>query len=90
MYRINDCVSSQLIQHMCKSVQSSFDNSSMNVIYSCKKAKMIGKRYPFSDQIRSYIKSYSLQRRLLCHFKQHASKFMLIFIKSLEKYLKVK
>jgi hypothetical protein len=53
MYRIDGCESSQLIQDMCKSVQSSFDNSSINAIYSC----ILGKRSPFTDHIRSYIKN---------------------------------
>ena len=44
MYRIDGCVSSPLIQHMCKSVQSSFDNCSINTVYSCTlKLKWFGK-----------------------------------------------
>jgi hypothetical protein len=44
MHLIDGCVSSQLIQNMCKSVQSSFDNSSVNTIYSClQKLKWLGK-----------------------------------------------
>jgi hypothetical protein len=50
MYLIDGCVSSQLIKYVCKSVQSSFDNSSI-------KAKMVGKRSPFTDQTRSNIKN---------------------------------
>ena len=44
MYRIDSCVSSPLIQYMCKSVQSSFDNCSVNTVYSCTlKLKSLGK-----------------------------------------------
>ena len=44
MYRIDGCVSSPLIQYMCKSVQSSFDNCSINTVYSCTlKLKWLGK-----------------------------------------------
>ena len=39
------------MQYMCKSVQS----SSINTIYT--KAKMVGKRSAFTDQIRSYIRN---------------------------------
>ena len=42
---------------MCKSVQSSFDNCSINSLLVYTKAKMVGKRSPFTDQIRSYIKN---------------------------------
>ena len=42
MYRIG--VSSPLIQYMCKSVQSSFDNCSINTVYSYTlKLKWLGK-----------------------------------------------
>ena len=58
MYRISGCVSSTLIQYMCKSIQSSFHNCSINTVYSFTlKAKMVGKRSPFTDKIRSYIKN---------------------------------
>ena len=57
MYHIGGCVSSTLIQYMCKSVQSSFDNYSINTVYVYTKAKLVGKRSPFTDQIRSYIKN---------------------------------
>ena len=44
MYRIDGCVSSPLIQYMCKSVQSSFYNCSINTVYSCTlKLKWLGK-----------------------------------------------
>ena len=44
MYRIDGCVSSPLIQYTCKSVQSSFDNCSINTVYSCTlKLKWLGK-----------------------------------------------
>ena len=44
MYRIDGCVSSPLIQYMCKSVQSSFDNCSISTVYSCTlKQKWLGK-----------------------------------------------
>ena len=44
MYRIDGCVSPPLIQYMCKSVQSSFDNCSINTVYSCTlKLKWLGK-----------------------------------------------
>ena len=44
MHRIDVCVSSPLIQYMCKSVQSSFDNCSINTVYSCTlKLKWLGK-----------------------------------------------
>ena len=44
MYRIDGCVSSPLIQYMCKSVQSSFDNCSINTVYLCTaKLKWLGK-----------------------------------------------
>ena len=44
MYRIDGCESSPLIQYMCKSVQSSFDNCSINFVYSCTlKLKWLGK-----------------------------------------------
>ena len=44
MYHIDGCVSSPLIQYMCKSVQSSFDNCSINTVYSCTlKLKWLGK-----------------------------------------------
>ena len=44
MYCIDGCVSSPLIQYMCKSVQSSFDNCSFNTVYSCTlKLKWLGK-----------------------------------------------
>ena len=39
---------------MCESVQSSFDNCSINTVYT--KAKMVGERSPFTDKIRPYIK----------------------------------
>ena len=44
MYRIDGCVSSPLIQYICKSAQSSFDNCSINTVYSCTlKLKWLGK-----------------------------------------------
>ena len=44
MCRIDGCVSSPLIQYMCKSVQSSFNNCSINTVYSCTlKLKWLGK-----------------------------------------------
>ena len=44
MYRIDGCVSSTLIQYMCKSVQSSFDNCPINTVYSfTQKLKWLGK-----------------------------------------------
>ena len=44
MYCIDGCVSSPLIQYMCKSVRSSFDNCSINTVYSCTlKLKWLGK-----------------------------------------------
>ena len=44
MYRIDGCVSFLLIQYMCKSVQSSFDNCSINTVCSCTlKLKWLGK-----------------------------------------------
>ena len=44
MYHIDGCVSSPLVQYMCKSVQSSFDNCSINTVYSCRlKLKWLGK-----------------------------------------------
>ena len=44
MYRIDGCVSSPLIQYMCKSAQSSFDNCSINTVYLCTlKLKWLGK-----------------------------------------------
>ena len=44
MYRIDGCVSSPLIQYMCKSAQSNFDNCSINTVYSCTlKLKWLGK-----------------------------------------------
>ena len=42
---------------MCKSVQSSFAYCSINTLLVYTKAKMFGKRSPFTDQIRSYIKN---------------------------------
>ena len=44
MYHIDGCVSSSLIKYMCKSVQSSFDNCSINTVYSCTlKLQWLGK-----------------------------------------------
>ena len=44
MYCIDGCVSSPLIQYMCKSVQSSFDNCSIDTVYSrTLKLKWLGK-----------------------------------------------
>ena len=44
MYHIDGSVSSPLIQYMCKSVQSSFANCSINTVYSCTlKLKWLGK-----------------------------------------------
>ena len=44
MYRIDGCVSSPMIQYMCKSDQSRFDNCSINTVYSCTlKLKWLGK-----------------------------------------------
>ena len=45
---------------MCKSIQSSFDNCSINSLLVYTKAKMVGKRSPFTDQIRSYIKNHCI------------------------------
>ena len=47
MYRIDGCVSFTLIQYMCKSVQSSFDNCSINTVYPFTlKLKWLGKGLP--------------------------------------------
>ena len=58
MYRIDGCVSSPLIQYMCKSVQSSFDNCLINTVYSFTiKLKWLGKGLLSLTKIRSYIKN---------------------------------
>ena len=57
MYRIDGCVSSPLIQYMCKSVQFSFDNCKINTVYSFSlKLKWLGKGLSLT-KIRSCIKN---------------------------------
>ena len=55
MYRKDGCVSSPLIQYMCKSVQFS-----LHCLLVYTKAKLVGKRSPFIDKTRSYIKNHCI------------------------------
>ena len=58
MYRIDGCVSSPLIQYMCKSVQSSFDNCYVNTVYLFTlKLKWLGKGLLSLTKMWSYIKN---------------------------------
>ena len=58
MCRIDGCVSSPLIQYMCKSVQSSFDNCEINTVYSfALKLNWLGIGLLSLTKIRPYIKT---------------------------------